>query len=623
MSKQLNIALRPRTSAVPPPNATAQIVDSNGVSHSLTNSNTNYTFEDNVVVHLTATANTGYYFTNPPYLQHTNATGQSVQDPFTTDDVGSYPVNYYMDFNTSNQSQTNSIAYVFVTDTAEGGGTDYSYTTNLTNCTCSLSGGTLSGGVATPITFTAASGYEFTTAPTITNGTLSVTPLTNLTYSGTVTLTGNNAVITATTSALTTGYFNTVLNNCSCTLSPNELNINQPYDIAFYPALYYSFATAPSITSGNGILTLEQSLNGYSGTITLSDYNGVTVTATATETPIETYHFETSLTNATTNISASTEYELGDEVNIIVTASEGYYFSTAPYLSYSYNGVQVNVPLSSDDVGDYKSNYYIDFTIIECTNNTITLHANGQVIPEVDKYGIITMYNPTPNELREIGNVRYMGDIDLGNYISNLIKVYVEIPQGNTANVLLGGYNTNVSSNVVVNDVVETDCDTVQIVGNYNNSMDYDNTTVEIYLPLIGFQTLDTTKVMNQTLHLIYRTNVINGDTIACIYNTIGTLIYTFNANASFEIPYRLNAELEAHGKLEVNSNYLFGFTPFVTVRRNLAYNTASTTANDDRLVTLSSLTGLVRCSEVFNTIQATTAEKNEIDNLLKGGVIL
>lgn len=357
------------------------------------------------------------------------------------------------------------------------------------------------------------------------------------------------------------------------------------------------------------------------------------------------YWFRFELTDATTNIELgdpSTSYpdsmlslnkfDIGDTVYITLTAKEGYYFPTPPTLFEM--DTEWEFEFESDDEGEHKSNYHLNYQysnqnqsrdLAEWASPVIT--ALAQVTPKDDKYGIISIYNPTPAELRDISEVRYNIDqnssVDLGNYISSLIKVFVKLPKGDRANVLIGGYNTNVTANVILDDIVETDCGTINIVGKYGNAMDYENTTVEIYLPFIGFKPLETVKVMNETLSLFYKTNVINGDTIACIYNTTGTLLYTFNCKASFEIPYRLNNDPEPQGKLDIDSNYLFGFTPFVTIRYNKAYNAATTTANDDRETTLDNLQGYVKCSEVFNTIRATTAEKEEIDRLLKEGVII
>ena len=428
----------------------------------------------------------------------------------------------------------------------------------------------------------------------------------------------------------------TSLTNCTCSIENyTVLTKGEPNDITITADEGYIFETPPTLNNSSSVLdvTLNDSKNIYTGTITLNTSYNVRLTAEAVEgsapEPEKTMHFNVEITDATTNVDNETLYGGGDEVHVTVVANEGYYFATAPSISFiNYSGTTTTYTMLTDDVDEFKKNFYYDFTFPDKVQlNVVNIQGNAQVIPEVDKYGIITIYNPTPVELKEIGNIRYMqttdSSVDLGNYIANIIKVFVKIPKGKTANVVVGGYNTEVVSNVVTNDVIETDCGSVEIVGNYNNAMDYDNTTVEIYLPLIGFKQLDTEKVMNETLSLIYKTNVINGDTIACLYNASGTLLYTFNTTASFEIPYRLNNVIEPKGQLEINSNYLFGFTPFITVRYNKAYNTANVIANDNREVFIKNITGYIKCSEVFNTVKATATEKAEIESLLKEGIII
>lgn len=432
--------------------------------------------------------------------------------------------------------------------------------------------------------------------------------------------------------AVTQVKFNNSLQNATMNIDSETMyNVGETVHIEVVANTNFSYpeTTTPYLSYSNTTFKLtstDETRTKFTGDFTIPTLTNanVYVYGKATLPNGKTAFKEIDITFCTCNVNTETLYDEGEIVHVEIKANSGYYFSTAPYISYSSkSGVSKKQIMMTDETGDYPTTFYLDYTMQSFNVQNNKIYANAQVKPQTDKYGIITIYNPTPSELKEIGNVRYMNNVDLGNYISNLIKVYVKIPKEDIATVLLGGYNTGVQSNVVVTDIIETDCSSVEIVGNYNNAMDYENTTVEMYLPFVGFVQLDTVKVMNETLKLIYKTNVINGDTIACLYNTTGTLLYTYNTTASFEIPYKLNAVNEPQGQLNVNSNYLFGFTPFITVRYNKALNSSNVVANDDRLTTLENEIGFVRCSEVFNTINATTNEKEEIETLLKGGVIL
>lgn len=331
-----------------------------------------------------------------------------------------------------------------------------------------------------------------------------------------------------------------------------------------------------------------------------------------------------SVADCTCNYTDNSTLTYNTTYTITVTANEGYYFDTTPYLTLPNEiGERTTVYMTSEEVTEYKTIYSATVTILSA--QSVRLYAVAQIIPVLDKYGIITIYNPTISQLKDIASVRYSiseETIDLGAYITNIIKVFAPIPQGQTANVLLGGYDTDVSANVVLNDIVEVDCGAITVVGHYNNAMDYKNTVAELFLPLIGFVSVDVNKIMSQTLSLIYKINVINGDTLACLYNSNDDLIECFQSDSSFEIPYRLNDELEARGNVGVNSNYLYGFTPFLRVRYNLSYN-VDNIANDNKETVLTNITGYIKCSEIYNTLAITTAEKNEIDELLRNGVII
>ena len=339
-----------------------------------------------------------------------------------------------------------------------------------------------------------------------------------------------------------------------------------------------------------------------------------------------TFYVETSYCSC--NIEDGTLYTKTEEIKVSLTADEGYYFETEPYIYYWASGQLTKIYLISEETTDYKTSYNVSFICDKGTD--LYLKSTAVVIPTSDKFGIITIYNPTADELRKIGNVRYhiwRGEtqiVDLGNYISSLIKVFVNLPDNlKKQNVVLGGYDTEVPSAVVLNEIVETSCGSVNIRGKYGNVMDYQNSTIEIYLPFIGFQTLEPSKVMNQTIKLVYRTNVINGDSLALIYNDNNSLLYSFNCNLSFEIPYKTQGGYDSRSKLAIESSYLHGFNPFVRIWYNKPYNSASISANDDRVAIVGNETGFISCSQVFNTIKATTQEKEEIDRMLESGIIV
>ena len=417
---------------------------------------------------------------------------------------------------------------------------------------------------------------------------------------------------------------------CICTIeNGTEVATGDILDIVLTANNGYYFDPVPTLevgTNSNQVTQFNKANNGlYNLTYTIPEtekdlYLWCTVSKG------NTFYVETSYCSC--NIEDGTLYTTTEEIKVSLTADEGYYFETEPYIYYWTSGQLTKIYLISEETTEYKTSYSVSFICDKGTD--LYLKSTAVVIPTSDKFGIITIYNPTADELRKIGNVRYhiwRGEtqiVDLGNYISSLIKVFVNLPDNlKKQNVVLGGYDTEVPSAVVLNEIVETSCGSVNIRGKYGNVMDYQNSTIEIYLPFIGFQTLEASKVMNQTIKLVYRTNIINGDSLALIYNDNNSLLYSFDCNLSFEIPYKTQGAYDSRSKLSIESNYLHGFKPFVRIWYNKPYNSASISANDDRVTIVGNETGFISCSQVFNTIKATTQEKQAIDRMLENGIIV
>lgn len=591
-------------------------------------------------VYIEVTADEGFYFAEAPFLRYFEL-GVPMTVELAPVGGSAYPTQYQTTY--MMKGATTLTAEAVVMPSVD----KHSFTVNLENATCNVvNGAEYDEGTSVHIEVESNSGYYFSEAPKVVYYDLGAPVTTTMTaetagdyptkYSCDYVI---NADSTITANAVVAPVMRTLtvnVDNATCNVSNGaqyadessvyvKVTANEGYHFDTAPRLMYLEMGVPQYINMDSVSGNTE----YEKTFTITA--NTTLTANAVENP-ETFKFDITVTNATCNVSSDTDYPVTETVHVTITANEGYYFTTAPKIQQYQLGVWVDMPFNTDDTGDYKKNYYLDYVpTATAKDHDPKIIADGQVIPNVDKYGIITMYNPTATELKEIGDTRYLvasetpSYIDLGQYISSLKKLFINIPQGNKAVVMLGGYSTGVQSNVIVDDVIETDCGEITITPKYNNVMDYKYTKVELYLPFVGFVDVDTEKVMNQTLRLIYKTNVINGDSLACLFtvnDNVERLIYTFDCNVSFEIPY-IMVDTIKESKVDIDANYLYGFTPFARVSVNKPYNTATTLANDDRVTTLATLTGFVKCNEVFNTIQATTAERNEIDSLLKSGVLV
>lgn len=611
------------------------------------------------------TANNGYYFSTAPTLDCNDGLGGVVNYSFTTTQ-GTNPTLYTLTLTAEQTSSLNDYTNTINGATAEIPVTPvtYSIVNSISNTSTTPSDlSALEVSTEVTITITANEGYYFTTAPYIESsdgmGALNTykfsTSETSFpkTYSITLSSTQTaeldqftNTIKGEVSQLKTFSIINDVANTTpdialTGLTCGSEVTINLSANDGFY------FSTAPTLECNDGMgsilnfnFTTTQEANPTLYTLTLSgndtqylnDYTNRIKGATAETPTVETYTIKISLTHATANIDSVTEYVKGEPLEIIVTAENGYYFSVAPVFKYSVNGELVSDSLTGD--GTEKPKVFTkSYTGQETANfsNTATvggLYGEAIIIPTVDistMYGIIKAYAPTADQLKAIGDVRYValatGEVlDLGQYITSLRKLFIDLPVTTQKEaVKLGGNATGVECLTLATDKLTINCGSVAIAETYNNVVDYTNTTIDLYLPFIGFRPLTTSKIMGRTLNIKYVVNVLTGDGVCCVYAD-GTLIETFNCNLSFEVPYKLNNDFYS-STLNIDSSYLYGFTPFVLIRTTQSITKPKYADSKEGL--LNSFSGFVVCTRVDNTLSISDKEKDEINKLLTSGVYI
>ena len=611
---------------------------------------------------ITITADSSYYFGKAPVVNFSDGMGSYFDFTFTTEQ-SSNPTVYTLSLTSD---QTNGLGYMdgYIRGGDISQATTFSVRNNIPNTTTTPSDlSSFMTGTEVTITITANDGYYFTTAPYIESddgmGALNTyrfsTSETSFPKTYSITLTSQqtaeldqftNTIKGGVSQLKTFSIINDIANTTpdialTGLICGSEVTINLSANDGFY------FSEAPKLECNDGMgsilnfnFTTTQATSPTLYTLTLSandtqylnDYTNRIKGATAETPTVETYTIKISLTHATANIDSVTEYVKGQPLEIIVTAEDGYYFSVAPVFKYSLNGELVSDSLTGD--GTEKPKVFTKSYTGEQTanfSNTATvggLYGEAIIIPTVDistMYGIIKAYAPTADQLKAIGEVRYValatGEVlDLGQYITSLRKLFIDIPVTTTPEaVKLGGKSTGVSCLPLATDKITINCGSVAIAETYNNVVDYTNTTIDLYLPFIGFRPLTTSKIMGRTLTIKYVVNVLTGDGVCCVYAN-ETLIETFNCNLSFEVPYKLNNEFYS-STLNIDSSYLYGFTPFVLIRTTQSITKPKYADSKEGL--LNSFSGFVVCSRVDNTLSISDKEKDEINRLLTSGVYI
>lgn len=163
--------------------------------------------------------------------------------------------------------------------------------------------------------------------------------------------------------------------------------------------------------------------------------------------------------------------------------------------------------------------------------------------------GMVTLFRPSLQNILDLGQYLYTDWWELGDnlkkWLSNPIEAMIGfnivpcVPAVTTERVVkLGIVSTGVSMPPVVSQWYDFDCGTVDIVPYTGTMLDYaPNTKIQIMLPFIGSSALDTDEVMNRTLGLKYRIDLLSGACVAMV--TInGDVRYQWTGECAVNIPF-------------------------------------------------------------------------------------
>lgn len=341
------------------------------------------------------------------------------------------------------------------------------------------------------------------------------------------------------------------------------------------------------------------------------------------------YTVQLDLLNCTADKPTSSRVNEGDSYTVNFTSDSGYQFTDPPYVEIALEMVYADI-IDSTHARLTLSNINEDLTI--------TAHATESVEPveptdPTSDLAFVNVYNPTQKQLVDAANALFMNFstgqvIDTSKYIIAVHKVFVPVStDANTQPIKFGYYDSQVASKVVSQRVAKVSCGKVTVPELHHNALDYSPyTTVRIWLPFLGFFDLSIDELSNKEVELTYSIDLVNGKALAEISNDDG-VIYRFVGTAYEREPYHTES-LNNVSTVYINGAYnMADYTPYLLVERPINL----TPSNNDleglptyKEVTIGDMTGYVRCKKVFaNDMIATEAEKNEIEALLRGGVLV
>lgn len=426
-----------------------------------------------------------------------------------------------------------------------------------------------------------------------------------------------------------TSTYNITDGSSNCTGSNTQTTIEQGenYTNTFTPNDGFAFNETNKPYAVCAGVTYQSTLN-QDGTATIT-INNVSGNIEIRGGAIAKYNLNLELYNCVL-YDGENPYELdyvleGGTYSFVLHSNDGFLFKTNPNWTMGEETGQFDLNASDKTTATIKWNLYQYITI----SDNLSIQANATVGASL-KYGFVSIYNPTYDELDDLSKLRFYSMsgsevLDLSQYIISLRKLYVDIPQIARELVYFGGHNTNVSSNIVTTNFIETDCGTVTIDEYNKNSLDYNGVEIDLYLPFIGNISLNPNQVYGKPLHLVYRTNPLNGDCVAVVFSDNVQIAFS-QGNVSFDIPINFKyGNLNNYGTND-NALYMGGLQPYIEVRTNRQYqNMNNRLLNNNLWVQISDCSGYVLFNEVelhpVNRINKD--EWDEIVSLLQGGIIV
>ena len=301
--------------------------------------------------------------------------------------------------------------------------------------------------------------------------------------------------------------------------------------------------------------------------------------------------------------------------------------------------------------------------------------------------GMCSIYLPSKALLKDFSNYLWSNDFFdniLKNYqspLENIISLSIipAIAQPDDARYIsIGNCTTNILCTITNEQYVSVECGSINLKEHYGNFSDYSpNTSIDIYLPYIGYRQIDIDDFMAGKIRVRYQCDILTGDCVAEIYSEgkgKSKLMYTFNGNISYNVPLSGANYLQYYlsivsgignvatgvaqgiggnplggigaaasgvgqiltskpaygrsGSLGSAAGYLSYRRPFL-VRKSPINTTAKNLAQESGYISnkgqkIGDYSGFTKCAAVvLDGITATKSELDEIETLLKEGVII
>lgn len=420
-------------------------------------------------------------------------------------------------------------------------------------------------------------------------------------------------------------------NLVGCSISPNVSTVEIDGTSKIFtitPDTQKAFKVAPKITI-NGVDTNFILSNG----IYTLDFNTLGITADVSGTINATAIVYKDVTTTATNCVVAPETTRifdGDVLAITATANNGYIFAVAPEINFNNRDLyKVNFTKVTDY--QYTLSLTVDSSDLGIPENPITITAVAIAeTPIIRKYGTIQVYKPTPANMSDLSTKRFQAngtvdgvtysDIDLGQYITQFKRVFIDVVTNSTGDIYLGRHNTQINAPIVNDDVVTVDCGNVTLTGANGNELDTKIYKIFLVLTCYGITPLDSV-YMNKTINIKYQCNIVTGYADIIISQVVENVlipIQKLRCKISQDLPYIINVE---QLKNSVDDDVYNEPPKIILQKQNVFAGNGYDTYKQN---TINNETGYFIIDRFVNhSINAPENELNEIESLLKSGVTI
>lgn len=160
--------------------------------------------------------------------------------------------------------------------------------------------------------------------------------------------------------------------------------------------------------------------------------------------------------------------------------------------------------------------------------------------------GLISLYAPSLSELQSFGNYLWSDAFSLDTFkklfsdpmdaILGMSIVPLNL-SGVTSSLIIGNVDTGLSAPKLSQQYYTVDCGSFTVQPDINSYLDYSPyTRFSVFLPYIGFQTLDADDIMGQTLNIKYKVDVLT-TALICEIRVDDHLRYSFSGTCGTSIP--------------------------------------------------------------------------------------